>query len=542
MRRVTTVLLGLVGILLAGSHFVVASQQEKSKHIIVPGVRVGEYTIGMSKDEVLRKLGEPKKIHLGDESYTLNNLPRRYNMIFDDIAFEIDNDSVKGIGVHSTLYKFTNGLGVGDSEQKIKQAFGDDFQQREGKGADVLTYKDKGLVFEIHKKKRTIIEIGIRRTAGGHSDSNARDSRKVIMLSEQPPGPITFPKIDRRPQPLGLRRGEIKSLPKYDPKSTDWNQVFLRGGDLSRLDLSNAIDDLLYACFDDWTVWPESAHMPEGFDPKKIMELGKNPGLSVRTLHKSGITGKGVGVAIIDQPLLTEHQEYTDRVRLYEENNVRDISRSPMHGAAVASIAVGKTVGVAPDADLYYIATSDCDYPTVNDPSYNFRYRAQSIRRLLEINRQLPANRKIRVISMSTGWLPSHDGYDEIMAACEEAKAAGIFVVSCCIDRVHGFKFHGLGRQPFANPDVFESYEYCLGVWAKKYYDGARDRLLVPMDSRAIACPTGSDKYVFYRQGGWSWSVPYIAGVYALAAQVEPEITPERFWALAMKTGRTIEL
>jgi hypothetical protein len=37
-------------------------------------------------------------------------------------------------------------------------------------------------------------------------------------------------------------------------------------------------------------------------------------------------------------------------------------------------------------------------------------------------------------------------------------------------------------------------------------------------------------------------SIPYIAGVYALAAQVEPNITPERFWALAMKTWRTIKL
>jgi hypothetical protein len=47
---------------------------------------------------------------------------------------------------------------------------------------------------------------------------------------------------------------------------------------------------------------------------------------------------------------------------------------------------------------------------------------------------------------------------------------------------------------------------------------------------------------VFYRQGGFSWAVPYIAGVYALAAQVKPDITPETFWAVATKTGRTMEL
>ena len=52
----------------------------------------------------------------------------------------------------------------------------------------------------------------------------------------------------------------------------------------------------------------------------------------------------------------------------------------------------------------------------------------------------------------------------------------------------------------------------------------------------------GVDEYVFYRFGGWSWSIPYIAGVYALAAQVDPSITPEQFWSLAMQTGQTIEL
>jgi len=301
--------------------------------------------------------------------------------------------------------------------------------------------------------------------------------------------------------------------------------------------------DLQYAIFDDDTVWPKAIQMPEEFDPKKIMELGKNPGLGVRTLHKSGITGKGVGVAIIDQPLLTEHIEYADSLRLYEENNIRDGTHSSMHGAAVASIAVGKTVGVAPDADLYYIATWDLTRD--DNPRYNFVFRAQSIRRLLEINRQLPANRKIRVISNSVGWSPSQEGYDEITAACEEAKAAGIFVVSCGIIEPYGFDFGGLGRHPLANPDSFESYGPCLD-WAKIFYNSApgrdSDALWVPEDSRATASFTGGDEYVFYRQGGASWCAPYIAGIYALAAQVDPDITPERFWNLALKTGRTIEL
>jgi len=62
------------------------------------------------------------------------------------------------------------------------------------------------------------------------------------------------------------------------------------------------------------------------------------------------------------------------------------------------------------------------------------------------------------------------------------------------------------------------------------------------MDSRTTASPGGVDEYVFYREGGWSWSIPYIAGAYALAAQVKPTITPDEFWQLALQTGRMIEL
>jgi len=544
MKRTTAALIALVGILLTGLYYVGKMQQEPSDNTIVPSLRVGAFTFDMSKDEVLKRLGEPKGISWEGERYTLNNLPRRYIMFFHGISFWVADDAVIAIGVRSPLYKFTNGLGVDDSEEKIKQAFGNDFQLKETKGKDFLTYDDEGLRFEIHKKNRTVREITIFYQAKrSHGDSDEPETVKVIMLGEQPPGPITFPKIDRKPKPAGWGRGEMKSLPKYDPDSRNGFQVDLRCRDLSKLDLCNSFENLMYADFDDRTVWPASDKMPNGFTWQRFMELGKNPGLGVRTLHERGITGKGVGVAIIDQTLLTEHIEYADSLRLYEENNIRDGTHSSMHGAAVASIAVGKTVGVAPDADLYYIATWDLTRD--DNPRYNFVFRAQSIRRLLEINRQLPADRKIRVISNSIGWSPSQEGYDEITAACEEAKAAGIFVVSCGIIEPYGLYFGGLGRHPLANPDSFESYGPCLD-WAKIFYNSApgrdSDALWVPEDSRATASFTGGDEHVFYRQGGASWCAPYIAGVYALAVQVEPEITPERFWALAMKTGRTIEL
>ena len=34
------------------------------------------------------------------------------------------------------------------------------------------------------------------------------------------------------------------------------------------------------------------------------------------------------------------------------------------------------------------------------------------------------------------------------------------------------------------------------------------------------------------------WTVPWVAGMYALACQVKPDVTPEEFWKAARATGR----
>jgi hypothetical protein len=344
------------------------------------------------------------------------------------------------------------------------------------------------------------------------------------------------PQIERHPAPMVWDRGLMEALPIHDPDSGEPLQVDLRGYDLSALDLSGSLADLLQASYDSQTIWPPPDRLPPNFDPVQIMALGKNPGLGLRQLHAQGITGQGVGIAVADAPLLVEHQEYADRLRLYEETDELGWRYARMHGVAVSSFAVGTTVGVAPEADLYFIAT------TV-DMGGGFRYLAQAIRRILEVNEALPRSRHIRAIAVAVGWNQDSLGYDEIRAAAAEARAAGLLVVSSSLEEEHGFRFHGLGRQPLADPDAFESYEPGWW-WADSFYAGERfsDRLLIPMDSRTAANPTGSSDYAFFRQGGWSWAIPYLAGMYALAAQVDPDITPERFWRLALETGRTIEV
>lgn len=358
--------------------------------------------------------------------------------------------------------------------------------------------------------------------------------------------------ISRYPLPFNFHRSSLNSVPSYDPNSSEAWQVDLRSYDLSAADIKDRVNDLIYADFDSKTIWPET--MPDSFEPQKIMEIGKNPGLGVEKLHKQGITGKGVGIAIIDQALLVDHEEYKDRLKMYEEIHWSD-SEAQMHGSAVVSIAVGKTVGVAPEADLYYIAEQNGEVKN-RAFVYDFTWLAMSIDRILEVNQSLPKDKKIRVISISVGWDKSQKGYDEVMTAVENAKKQGVFVVSSSLLETYGYMFNGLGKDPLKSPDEPSSYEPGL-FWADSYYKNDKEFysniaksvgikisevLLVPMDSRTTASPTGNTDYVFYRTGGWSWSIPYIAGLYALACQVNPDITPDVFWTKALETGDTIKI
>ena len=358
----------------------------------------------------------------------------------------------------------------------------------------------------------------------------------VASATTEPLPPVT---IARHPQQAHLNRSNIYAEPPvYDPNSTEGWQVDLRSANLTELDLSKSKNDLLYADFDSKTRWPSSDKMPADFDWQKIREIGKDPGLGIRALHNQGIDGKGVGIAIIDQTLLVDHIEYTDQLRLYEEPESRDRGMgASMHGAAVASIAVGKAVGVAPQANLYYIAAPLCF------ENNDFECLARSVRRIIEVNSTLPENHKIRVLAIARGWALEEFGYDDIMAAVKEATDAGIFVISSSLSQTHNLHFHGLGRNPLSDPNQFESY--IPGLWWQEYFYAnglPAETVLVPMDSRTTASPTGEEDYAFYREGGWSWSIPYLTGMYALAVQVKPDITPQEFWDIALTTGRTIRI
>ncbi|MDD4626903.1 MAG: S8 family serine peptidase [Syntrophomonas sp.] len=51
---------------------------------------------------------------------------------------------------------------------------------------------------------------------------------------------------------------------------------------------------------------------------------------------------------------------------------------------------------------------------------------------------------------------------------------------------------------------------------------------MVPSDFRTTASNNGDDQYVYWAYGGFSMAIPYIAGLTALALQVNPDMTFEQ--------------
>ncbi|MFB0919710.1 MAG: S8 family serine peptidase [Oscillospiraceae bacterium] len=247
-----------------------------------------------------------------------------------------------------------------------------------------------------------------------------------------------------------------------------------------------------------------------------------------------------------DQTLYTGHPEYSDQ---HEEIHVLPVESANIHGSVVSSIAVGKSCGVAPGAKLYYWAINSSkviNSISSDDASIAFADGlAVAIDRVLEINKSLPGNEKIRVISISRGFsILEDESVKTFLAAVQRAKKAGVFVVTTstyqCYDWLNEENdFAGLGKVDFTgDPDKLSTYT--LGTWEQSIADKCISKLLAPMDVRTTADFTSGDGYVFYSDGGWSWVAPYLAGVYALACQVKPDVTPEEFWNAALETADTL--
>ncbi|SMC40534.1 S8 family serine peptidase [Papillibacter cinnamivorans] len=273
---------------------------------------------------------------------------------------------------------------------------------------------------------------------------------------------------------------------------------------------------------------------PEGEDlAAEILENGKNPGLGVRSLHERGITGKSVKVAIIDQNLAQPfHSEFGDRIVQYKDFGTGQPEKNgSMHGPGVASLLVGQSCGVAPDAELYFAAAPSW--------SRDSAYYADALRWIIETNRDLPEEDKIRVVSVSAA--PSGDGspfikntemWDDAVA---EAQKAGILVLDCRRGCDTGIIAPG-----YYDPEEPDDVTHFSTGFPQEPYETRMDGVVfAPTSARTTAeeYSAGHESYQYTGQGGLSWGIPYIAGVLALGWQTDPSLSNEEILSLLFESA-----
>jgi hypothetical protein len=285
---------------------------------------------------------------------------------------------------------------------------------------------------------------------------------------------------------------------------------------LKDLDLTDQGKYLKRLDFDTTTVWPPSEKLPPGFDPQKLLEEGKNPGLGIRSLHEQGINGQGIGIAILDQPLLLGHEEYSSRLIRYDATRASWFPPQ-MHGSPIVGIAVGKTCGVAPRAFVFYYATPMTDMP-------DNRTHCNTINEIMKYNETAEDSKRIRVISISTSSFDDKPNFDLWKRTLKKAQDAGILVVTCS----DNFMDYGtLTLIEGKDPDKPESYK-----------GGGSDHvLLIPTRNKTIASFRGINMYEYWRGVARSWAPPYIAGLAALAFQVNPDVQPATIVEQLVKTA-----
>ncbi len=286
------------------------------------------------------------------------------------------------------------------------------------------------------------------------------------------------------------------------------------GKDLSNKDMSKvSLKSISNTSFDEATKWPKETNLPKSFNPNSWMTIGKDPGLNLSKIHQSGITGKGVSVAVIDKTILSTHNEFKDRITYIKIGYQTD---PHFHGMACASILAGKTCGVAPDAKLYYFSCPD----TRNKFSSCY---IDAIDKIIEINKTLPEKEKIKIASISDGFgKQSGKEWDKWQEAVKRANSAGVTIVYS--NSLGKDKFIWGGCAPLKdrnNPSNYELSNYLKGIKT----NNDKSWILVPGDFRTTASNNGDNQYVYWGEGGFSWAIPYVTGLAALAWQINPNLS-----------------
>ena len=257
-----------------------------------------------------------------------------------------------------------------------------------------------------------------------------------------------------------------------------------------------------------------SGGKPKGYDMEALLEWGKAPGLNVDTLYAHGFTGKGAVIAYVDQPI-SDHEQFSGLTLHYTNNTDSD---SSMHGLAVLSLLAGKDIGTAPEAEIYYYGHASWEGDQAS--------QAECLYQIIKQNETLPEGEKITMVGFSNNIrsdVLNESAFREAVAACEDA---GIMVWFCG-------EYGAAAFLPLSDKNDF--HNLIRDSW---WQSGTPHLVFVPEAGRTTASVLDGVNYIYWAfDGGLSWAMPYMLGLYAIANEIDPALTQDQLRALAVDTA-----
>ena len=274
--------------------------------------------------------------------------------------------------------------------------------------------------------------------------------------------------------------------------------------------------ELSELCFNTETVFPNKLQAMA----EQVIQSGKN-----NALNNSGLTGKGIKVAVIDRPINRDHVEFKNRLEYIEVfPDHPDNSFPDFHGMTCAGFLSGSSCGVAPGSELVYFAIPN----KTDDPETYYEFQLEALQKVVEYNRN--CNSPIRVVSLSAPF--SKNQKDERNSLADQLLETGCVLIDA---ESFGRDFQGIDCFKKRDRIFFE-----LNKWQVENYERNKERpgfadyfrslCFVPSTRRTSPGNETNSEYIHWSKAiSESWSIPHLAGSFMLCLEAEPNLRYDEF-------------
>lgn len=316
---------------------------------------------------------------------------------------------------------------------------------------------------------------------------------------------------------------------------------------------------------------PQVRHLGHNWKVKAFDAEGEAL-MHVPEVRQLGYTGENVGIAVLDTGVNYNHSELapggTDAsaktVKLWDAvNNDDDPMDDEGHGTATASIAAGKTLGVARAGRVVAVKVLD------NKGSGTGTQILSGINKVLaSIANGNPYN--IKALNMSLGgyddeaWPPGSGTCDSLdtttFTAFQSLRNAGVLVVVAAGNGgcTTGVAWPACLSNAMAVGAVYDDNFFMMSFGEGQCNSGGCTDLLPPPSPDMVTCYSdsgekldvwapGSETTAAQMSGGTaafhgtSAAAPYVAGVAALLSQAVPNRTSDALFATIRNTGKPVK-